>query len=1014
MSLSGLALKRRVATTLLCAGLTLAGVLGFALMPVAPLPQVDFPTVMVQASLPGASPEVMASTIATPIERSLAQIAGITEMTSSSNLGSTRITIQFDLSRDSDGAARDVQAAIMAARSQLPSGMPTMPTYRKVNPADAPMLVVALTSSVLDKGQIYDAASSILAQRLAQIEGVGQVSLGGSSLPAIRISADTAKLNQQGLDLEQLRKAISTQHGLRPLGSMNSDSQNWALASNGQLHNPEEFQRLILRNNAGALLRLGDVADVSYGLENNRNAGMFRDRPAVLVIINREPGANMLATIDRVRAALPELMQQMPTSIEATIAVDRSPTIRASLREVEKTLLISTLLVVLVVLLFFRNLYATLIPSVVIPIALSGTFAAMYLAGFSLNNLSLMALTIATGFVVDDAIVVLENIMRHREQGKSAWQAAYEGASEVSMTVITMSLALIAVFLPVLLMEGLMGRLFREFALTLSATIVISCIISLTLTPVLSVFFLNKNKKVMEKKAEENNFLERIKSFYARTLQIALENPKKMLAILMAAIALNIYLYQVVPKGFFPQQDNGRIMGMLQGDQSSSFTAMQKKLTDIMHIVGKDPAVATVVGFVGSGQSNAGTLFMALKPKTQRTESADDVIARLRKKTSSVAGAQLILQAVQDVRVGGRVAQAQFQYTLQSDNLEELRAWAGKIRQAFSQSKVLADVNSDQQEKGQQLSLEYDRDALSRYGLRVNDINAALSNAYAQRLVAVVYEPMNQYRIVLEAKNTSASPEINLEMIQIMNPDGKMVALSSVAKWKPSFAPLSVNHQNQFVATTISFNLPPDKSLSDANQEIEKIWQEINVPYSIKGSFQGSAKVFKESLKSQPLLILLAILTLYIVLGILYESYIHPLTILSTLPSAGIGALAALMLCRTEFSVIAVIGILLLIGIVMKNAIMMIDVALINQREKNMPALLAIHDACLLRFRPILMTTCAALLGALPLVFSHAEGGEIRAPLGITIVGGLLVSQILTLYTTPIVFLLLDKFRKAS
>jgi multidrug efflux pump len=1013
MSISATFIKRPIATTLLSLGVALAGVVACFLLPVSPLPQVDFPTISVQASLPGASPETMASSVATPLERSLGRIAGISEMTSSSSLGSTRITLQFDLNRDIDGAARDVQAAINGARSLLPTGMPSNPSYRKVNPADAPVMVLALTSDTLGPGRIYDAASTILAQKLSQIKGVGQVSVGGSSLPAVRVELNPMALNQYGISLETVRTTLAAANANRPKGMIDSAGRHWQIYASDQARTAREYLPLILSYKSGNAVRLQDVAEVKDSVENLRNAGISGGKPAILLIINRQPGANIIDTVDRIRAALPQLQTEIPAAIKVDIASDRTPTIRASLRDVERTLAISIGLVIMVVFLFLRNGRATLIPSVAVPISLLGTFGVMYLAGFSLNNLSLMAITVATGFVVDDAIVVLENITRHIEAGMKPHEAALQGAREVAFTVVSMSVSLIAVFIPVLFMGGIIGRLFREFAVTLSVAILISLVVSLTLTPMMCSRLLKPVDTAQRGRwyRWSEGFFERLLAGYRRTLGWALQHRLFMLLVLLAVVVINVCLYVLVPKGFFPQQDTGRLMGNIQADQSISFQAMRQKLQDFTVIVKSDPAVDSVVGFTGGNQTNSGNMFVSLKPLSERRISADEVIARLRKKLAKEPGATLYLQAVQDIRMGGRPSNAQYQYTLQADDVEVLREWQPKILEAITAIPGLTDANSDAQEKGTQTTLTIDRDAVARLGLTPAQIDAALNDAFGQRQVSTIYMPLNQYHVVMEvAPQYWQSPEA-LKGMYLISPTGGQVPLSAVAHFAPTFTALSVNHQGQFVASTISFNLAPGASLSQATAAIGDAMSRIGVPTSIHGGFQGNAKAFQDSLSSQPILILAALLTMYIVLGILYESLVHPITILSTLPSAGVGALLALQAFKTDFSIIALIGVLLLIGIVKKNAIMMIDFALDAQRNRQLSAQDAIYEACLLRFRPILMTTMAALLGAVPLAIGHGDGAEIRQPLGISIVGGLIVSQLLTLYTTPIMFVALDRLR---
>ncbi len=1019
MSLFAIFIQRSVATTLLSVGIGLSGIVAFNMLPVAPLPQVDYPTISVSASLPGASPETMASTVATPLERSLGRIAGVSEMTSSSSLGSTSVTLQFDSDRDIDGATRDVQAAINAARRLLPSGMPSHPSYRKVNPADAPVMVLALTSQTLSQGQMYDAASTILAQKISQLKGVGQVRIGGGSLPAVRVELNPTVLSQYGISFETVRTALATANSNSPKGMLESQDQHWQIYANDQAKTAKEYLPLIISYRNGNPVRLADVASVNDSVENINNAGMSAGKPAVLLLISRQPDANIIETVQRVRDVLPEMQASIPQAIQLEVANDRTPTIKASLRSVEETLIISIGLVILVVFLFLRSGRATLIPIIAVPLSLLGAFTLMYFAGFSLNNLSLMALTVATGFVVDDVIVVLENISRHIEDGMSPMAASVKGIGEVGFTLVSMSLSLIAVFIPVLLMDGIIGRLLSEFAVTLAAAILVSLVLSLTLIPMMCSRLLRSQElrstkvKVLSRFNQiTDSLFNRLLERYRRTLVWALLHRSTMLFVLLITVCLNVYLYIIIPKGFFPQQDTGRLMGQLQGDQSISFSAMQEKLKNFMLIVKKDPAVDTVVGFVGGGRVNSGNMFIALKPIAERTENADAVIARLRKKIAREPGATLTLQAAQDIRVGGRANQAQYQYTLQADDIDTLNEWAPKIQAELAKSRVLADVNTDQQGKALQTTLIIDRDQLARFGLTVAQVNATLNSAFSQRQVSTIYMPLNQYRVVMGvAQKYQQSPEA-LNNIYLMTPEGKPVPIASFAQYEPTFASLTVNHQSQFVATTLSFNLTPGKSLSDATQVINDTMSDIGVPASVHGSFQGNAKAFQDSLKSQPFLILAALFTLYIVLGILYESYIHPITILSTLPSAGIGALLALILFDTEFSIIALIAVLLLIGIVQKNAILMIDFALQAQRSHHLSAREAIYQACQLRFRPIIMTTIASLLAAVPLALGQGDGAEIRQPLGIAIVGGLIVSQILTLYTTPIVFVGMDSIRR--
>ena len=1005
---------RPVATTLLTLGIALSGILAFRLLPVSPLPQVDFPTISVQASLPGASPETMAATVAMPLERSLGRIAGINEMTSQSTLGSTRITLQFELNRNIDGAARDVQAAINAARTLLPTGLPSNPTYRKVNPADAPIMILSLTSDTMTRGQLYDAASSILAQKISQVDGIGQVSVGGSSLPAVRVEMIPSALHKYGIGTEDVRNAIAAANANRPKGIVEDDTRHWQIYANDQAKVAAEYFPLIVAYRNGAAVHLTDIAEIVDSVQDLRNAGSADGKPAVLLVLNRQPGANIIETVDRVRATLPNLRASIPSAIDLNVVIDRTPTIRASLVEVERTLMISIALVVMVVFLFLRKVSATLIPTVAVPVSLLGTFGAMYLAGYSLNNLSLMALTVATGFVVDDAIVVLENIWRRVEEGTPPMEAALQGTREVGFTVLSMSLSLIAVFIPILLMGGIIGRLFREFAVTLSVAIVISLVLSLTTTPMMAARLLRR-KTTTEKpgrlaRLSEDTF-GKLHNGYRRSLAWALRHSLFMMLLLAATICLNVYLYIDIPKGFFPQQDTGRLSGFIQADQGISFQAMQKKLDDFMNIVRQDPAVENVIGFTGGGQRNGGQMFISLKPLDQRKMSADMVIARLRGKLASEPGASLYLQPVQDIRMGGRQGNAQYQYTLQADDLRSLREWEPRIRQALIQLPQLADVNTDSQDKGDKTSLRIDRDAASRLGVNTKTIDATLNDLFGQRQVSTIYTALNQYRVVMEAAPQYWQSPQALDDVFVSNTEGKQIPLSAFSSYGPNNTPLAVNHQGQFVASTISFNLPVGVALSDATRAISDTLNRIGVPTSIQGSFQGSAKLFQDSLNSQPLLILTALLTVYIVLGMLYESFVHPITILSTLPSAGVGALLALRACGSEFSIIALIGVILLIGIVKKNAIMMIDFALDAERRLGMRPEQAIYQACLLRFRPIMMTTMAALFGAIPLAIGFGDGAELRRPLGISIVGGLIVSQMLTLYTTPVVYLYLDRFR---
>ena len=1015
MNISAPFIKRPIATTLLTIALALVGVVAFRLLPVAALPQVEFPTIMVSGSLPGASPETMATSVAAPLERQFGRIAGVTEMTSTSTLGSTSIVLQFDLSRNIDGAARDVQGAINAARSYLPIALPSNPIYRKVNPADAPILILALTSDTVGRGRMYDAASTILQQKLSQVEGVGQVTVGGGSLPAVRVELNPTALNSYGIGLGDVRRVLSTTNVNRPKGQLTNETRTWEIKTNDQLRRAEEYGPLIIAYRDNRAVRLSDVATIEESVEDVRTTGLANGKPAVLVILYRQPGANIIETVDRVRDLLPQLEASIPGSITLSVVMDRTPVIRASLRDVERTLVISVILVILVVFAFLRNVRATIIPSVAVPVSLIGTFGVMYLCGYSLDNLSLMALTIATGFVVDDAIVVLENISRYREQGMPPREAALRGAKEIAFTVLSMTLSLVAVFLPILLMGGIVGRLFREFAVTLSVAILISLVLSLTTTPMMCATFLRPEKarvRGLLYRASEWVY-ERMLSRYESSLSWALRHQRGMLALTLLTIALNVYLFIVVPKGFFPQQDSGRLSGNIQAAQDISFQAMRQKLTEVVEIIKSDPAVDTVIGFSGGGGSttNTGRMFVALKPLEDRKLSADQVIGRLRGKLAKIPGAPTYLQAVQDLRIGGRASSAQYQYTLQGDDLTELTEWAPRVEQQLRTVPGLVDVNSDQQDRGTQSSVVFDRSTASRLGITPQLIDDTLYDAFGQRQVSIMYTPLNQYHVVMGVAPRFWQNPATLHDIYVRSAGGMQVPLSAVAHYESSATALAVNHQGQFPSATLSFNLAPGVALGEAVKAIGMDTQQIGLPGGIRGSLQGTAKAFQASLANQPWLILAALVTVYIVLGILYESYIHPLTILSTLPSAGVGALLALLLFKTELSVIALIGIVLLIGIVKKNAIMMIDFALEAEREQGRSPGDAIYQACLLRFRPIMMTTMAALLGALPLAVGTGVGSELRRPLGIAIVGGLLVSQLLTLYTTPVVYLYLDRVR---
>jgi multidrug efflux pump len=1015
MNISAPFIKRSVGTALLTAAIALAGAVAYLQLPVAPLPQVDFPTISIGASLPGASPEIMASSVAAPLERQLGHIAGVNEMTSSSTLGSSSITLQFDLNRDINGAARDVQAAINAARANLPANLPSNPTYRKVNPADAPIMIIALTSDIYNRGQLYDDASTIIQQRLLQIEGVGQVNIGGGALPAVRVEVNPTLLNSFGLSLQDVGTMLGQQNANLAKGQLADGNTTADILANDQLLKAADYKNLIVAYRNGAAIRLSDIANVQDGVENIRTAGFLNGKPSIPLIILREPGANIIETVDRIKAALPSLKVSMPAAINMDVVLDRTTTIRASVREIERTLLISVALVILVVFIFLRSPRATMIPAVVVPVSLIATFGVMYLFGYSVDNLSLMALTISTGFVVDDAIVVIENISRHLEKGMSAMEAALIGVREVGFTVLSISVSLVVVFIPILLMGGIVGRLFREFAVVLSTAILVSLVVSLTTTPMMCSRLLRHRRPDEHGKiyrASEKVFA-KLLGAYERSLTVVLRHPAITLVVLLLTIVLNIFLFVIVPKGFFPQQDNGTIQGGVQGSQDISFPAMQSATLRFDNLIKTDPAVQNVVAFTGGGgAANSGFIFMALKPLAERKIRADQIIARLRPKLASVPGASLFLQAGQDLRIGGRQSSAQYQYTIQSENLDDLVKWGPILLQQMKTLHGFTEVNTDQQNNGLQASLVYDRATASRFGISPQTVDQTLYDAFGQAQVSTMFTSLNQYHVVMEAAPQFWQGPLGLNAIYLRATNSSaVIPLNAIAHYQPTTAPITVNHQGQFPAVTLSFNLAPGIALSDAVKSIQQMEQKIRMPETIHGNFSGTLQAFQQSLATEPFLILAALVAVYIVLGILYESYIHPITILSTLPSAGVGAVLALLIFRTDLSIIAVIGILLLIGIVKKNAIMMVDFALAAEREEGKNSRDAIFQACLLRFRPILMTTMSAIFGALPLILSNGTGSELRRPLGITIVGGLIMSQALTLFTTPVVYLYLDRMR---
>jgi multidrug efflux pump len=1007
-------IRRPVATSLVTIAIFLSGVIAFRYLPVAPLPQVDLPTIGVWADLPGASPETMASAVATPLERQFGRISGVTQMTSSSSLGSTGIALQFDLNRDINAAARDVEAAINAARSQLPADLPSQPDYRKVNTADSPVLFLSLTSDTLPIGQIYDASDSILAQKIAQIQGVGQVFTWGSAKPAVRVQVNPQQLNSYGISLETVRKALQAANSNLAKGSVENDKREWVLSDTDQLFKADEYKTLIVGGHAGAPVRLEDIARVTDSVEDIRNLGLFGGKRGVIIAIFRQPGANMIDTADRVKATLPWLRASISPALHLNVMMDRTVVIRSSVHDVERAMSISIVLVVFVVFAFLRNYWATLIPSVAVPLSLVGTFGVMYLCGYSLDNLSLMALTISTGFVVDDAIVVIENIARHMENGLPGYAAAMKGASEIGFTVLSMSASLVAVFIPILMMSGLVGRLFREFAVTLSAAIAVSLFVSLTATPMMCARFLkidHKKKHGFFYRLAEGSFNDMLHG-YDVMLRWVLRHQALILCVTIFTAGLSVFMFVHVNKGFFPQQDTGRINGYIQADQDTSFDEMSKKMRAFTDIVRADPAIDSVTSFTGGGGgTSTARMFAQLKPLSVRKIDSDHVIDRLRAKTANIPGAALFLQSVQDVSVGGRFGGAQYQYTVQADNLSDLYHWAPIIMDRMKQIPELRDINSDEQNGGLQTYLAIDRDTAGRLGVSLQDVDNALNDAFGQRQVSNIYKGLNQYHVVMEVAPEFQENPTGLKYIYVPSNTGRLVPLSAISHYEHSNSALSVNHQGIFPAITISFNLAPGASLGPAVQHIEEAHAALGVPNTVHTSFQGTAEAFQESLSNQPILILTALGAVYIVLGILYESYIHPITILSTIPSAGIGALLALELFHMDLSIIALIGIILLIGIVKKNAILMIDFAVQTEREEDKLPEEAIYKACLLRFRPIIMTTMAALLGAMPLALGTGVGSEIRRPLGVAIVGGLILSQMLTLFTTPVVYIYMDRLQ---
>lgn len=1021
MNISRFFIFRPVTTLLLTLALLLLGALGYRLLPVAPLPQVDFPTIMVSASLAGASPETMAATVATPLERSLGQIAGITELTSSSSQGSTNIILQFELNRDINGAARDVQAAINAARSLLPSSMASLPTYRKANPSDAPIVMMALTSETRSKGELYDLAESKIEQKIAQVQGVGDVSLRGSALPAVRIDLQPQMLTHFGVSLDTVREAVANSTTNLPKGMLQGDKQSWVVDGNGQLEQASQYRNLIVSYQDGRAIRLSDVATVYDSVEDKYNIGYYNDSPSVMIGVTRQAGANMLETIDAIKAQLPELEKDLPADTKLHIVVDRSPNVRDSLYDTEETLLIAMMLVIGVVFVFLRNLQAVVIPALALPVSLIGTCAVMYLLGYSLDNLSLMALIIATGFVVDDAIVVLENITRYIEEGLSPVRAALKGAHEVSFTVLSMTLSLVAVFIPILLMGSIVGRLFREFAVTLTVSLIISMIVSLSLTPMLCARLLKRRPEVTRRPHPVyqwiENGLNRLLAAYSRALNWVMRHQRLTLFSLILTVILNLFLYSVVQKGFFPNQDTGLLMGMLRADQNVSFQDMKPKLQQFAKMIQQDPAVDGVMSSMGSGafgSRNTANFFVHLKDYKLRDATATEVANRLSGKTKNIPGVELFLMAAQDIHIGGRSANASYQYSLQADDLDTLRIWTPKVKAALEAIPQLTSVDSDSQTGGQEVMINIDRDHAKRLGVDVNMIDTLLNNSFAQRQVATLFKTLNQYHVVMSLQDAYTRDPEMLNTLYVVNDSGEQIPLSAFASFSGANAPLSVAHQGQSATSTIAFNLADGVSLEQAQALIKTAMAKIALPGTIQAGFQGTAKAFADLTSSMPWLILAALIAVYIVLGMLYESYIHPLTILSTLPSAGVGALLLMLLTGTQLTVIALIGILLLIGIVKKNAIMMIDFALAAERNQGLSPQQAITQACLMRFRPIMMTTLAAFFGALPLALGSGGDADLRSPLGLAIAGGLALSQLLTLFTTPVVYLYLDRASRAT